>query len=64
MFRPWPRGSATPTAGLASPFNAHQSQYVGSRFFGYNSPATIARELFKPSTDAGRRLGSILKKNF
>jgi len=28
-------------------------------FFGYNSPAAIARELFKPSTDAARLLGSI-----
>ena len=46
------------------PFNAHQSQYVGSRFFGYNSPAAAAREVFKPSTDAGRLLGSILKKFF
>ena len=26
------------------PFNAHQSQYMGSRFFSYNSPATITRE--------------------
>jgi len=46
------------------PFNAQPSQYVGARFFGYNSPATIARELFKPSTDAGKRLGSIKKKIF
>jgi len=46
------------------PFTAHQSHYSGSRLFGYNLPATIARELFKPSTDAGRLLGSILKKNF
>jgi len=50
--------------GHLKPFNAHQSQYVGSRFFGYNSPATIARELFKPSTDAARFFGSILKKIF
>ena len=41
------------------PFNAHQSQYIGPRFFGYNSPAAAAREVFKPSTDAGRLLGSI-----
>ena len=34
------------------PFNAHQSQYVGSRFFGYISPAAAAREVFKPSTDS------------
>jgi len=45
-------------------FNAHQSQYVGSRFFGYNSPAAAAREVFKPSTDAGRLFGSIKKKIF
>jgi len=42
-----------------SPFNAHESQYIGSRFFGYNSPATIARELLKRFTDAGRLRGSI-----
>jgi len=30
-------------------------------FFGYNSPATLARELFTPSTDAARLLGSIKK---
>jgi len=30
-------------------------------FFGYNSPAAIARELFKPSTDAASLLGSIKK---
>jgi len=47
-----------------TPFNAHQSQYVGYRFFGYNSLATIVGELFKPSTDAGRLLGSIFKKIF
>jgi len=33
------------------------------RFFGYNSPAAIAGELFKPSTDAASLLGSY-KKNF
>jgi len=33
-------------------------------FFGYNSPAAIARELFKPSTDAASILGSIKKKFF
>jgi len=39
---------------------------MGASFFGYNSPATItvARELFKPSTDAERLLGSIKKKFF
>ena len=49
---------------LCKPFNAHQSQYIGPRFFGYNSPAAAAREVFKPSTDAGRLLGSIFKKIF
>ena len=46
------------------PFNAHQSQYIGPRFFGYNSPATIARELLKRFTDAGRLRGSIFLKIF
>jgi len=36
---------------------------MGSYFFGYNSPAAIARELLKPSTDAASLLGSN-KKNF
>jgi len=45
------------------PFNDHASQYIGARFFGYNSPAAIARELFKPSMDATSLLDSI-KKNF
>ena len=31
-------------------------------FFGYNLPAAIARELFKPSTDAASLLGCIKKK--
>jgi len=43
----------------SQPFNAHESQYIGPRFFGYNSPATIARELLKRFTDAGRLRGSI-----
>ena len=46
------------------PFNDGASQSVGSSFFGYTSPAAIARELFKPSTDAARLLGSIKKKFF
>jgi len=33
-------------------------------FFGYNSPAAIARELFKPSTDPTSLLGSIKKNCF
>jgi len=40
------------TASLAVVFNAHQNPYIGSRFFGYNSPAAAAREVFKPSTDS------------
>jgi len=50
--------------GGVSPFNAHQNPYIGPRFFGYNSPAAAAREVFKPSTDAGRLFGSIFKKIF
>ena len=46
------------------PFNDHRSQLNGSRFFCYNSPAAAAREVFKPSTDAESRLGSIQKKIF
>jgi len=45
------------------PFNDRARQWIGACFFGYNSPAAIARELFKPSTDAARLLGSI-EKNF
>jgi len=37
---------------------------MGASFFGYNSPAAIARELFEPSTDVARLLGSIKKKKF
>jgi len=37
---------------------------MGSYLFGYNSPAAIAGELFKPSTDAASLLGSIKQKNF
>ena len=33
------------------------------KFFCYNSPATIVRDLFKPCTDAASLLGSI-KKNY
>jgi len=32
--------------------------------FGYNSPATIARELFKPSTDSASLVVSSQKKIF
>jgi len=37
---------------------------MGAYFFRYYSPAAIARELFKPSTDAASRLGSIKKTFF
>ena len=33
-------------------------------FLGYNSPAAIVRELFKPSTDAASLLRSIKKTFF
>ena len=43
----------------ASRLSHFRDMYV----FYYNSPAAIARELFKPSTDAASLVGSI-KKNF
>jgi len=43
------------------PFNDRARQYIGACFFGYNSPAAITTEFFKPSTDA-ESLGSIKKK--
>ena len=46
------------------PFNDHQNHYNGSCFFCYNLPDANAREVFKPTTDAGSLLGSIKKKNF
>ena len=46
------------------PFNAHASQYVGARFFGYNSPAAAAREVFKPSTHSASLVVPSQKKNF
>jgi len=49
---------------LQDPFNDRTSQFIGAGLFGYNSPATIARELFKASTDAARLLGSIKKQFF
>jgi len=36
----------------------------GYNCFGYNSPAAIAIELFKPSTGAASLLGTIKKKLF
>ena len=44
---------------LLKPFNDHAGHYNGPCFFGYNSPAATARELFKPSTDVTSLLGSI-----
>jgi len=44
------------------PLNAHASHLNGRHFFGHNTPAAAAREVFKPSTDAESLLGSI-KKN-
>jgi len=48
--------------GTFKPFNAHASHYSDIHIFGYNSPADIARELFKLSTDEASLLGTI-KKN-
>jgi len=31
---------------VLKPFNDHVHQQIGARFFGYNSPAAIAKELF------------------
>ena len=45
-------------------FNAHQSELIGSRFFGYNSPAAAAREVFKPSTDSASLVVPGQKKFF
>jgi len=50
-------------AGL-KPFKDRARQYIGACFFSYNSPVAIARELFKPSTDAASLLGSIKRKFF
>jgi len=47
--------------GTFKPFNAHASHYSDIHIFGYNSPADIARELFKPSTDEASLLGPIKK---
>jgi len=38
------------------PFNARAGHHRGRHFFGHNSPAAIARELFKPSTDSASLL--------
>jgi len=44
------------------PFNDRKSQYIGFRFFGYNSPAAIAREVFKPSMLSASLVVSSQKK--
>ena len=41
------------------PSNALAGDYSGRYVFGYNSPAAISRELFKPSADAASLLDSI-----
>jgi len=40
------------------------SQFIGSPCFGHKSPATRARELFKPFTDSASLLVDIEKKIF
>jgi len=45
------------------PFNDRSSQHIGAPFFGHKSPATRARELFKPSTDSAS-LGVKIEKKF
>jgi len=52
---------------LNSPFKSRNRQTFGvdlKRFKRYDSPATIATELFKPSTDSASRLVSIKKNLF
>jgi len=49
---------------LVVPFESSARQNFGEafkRFESYNSPATIATELFKPSTDSASLLVSIKK---
>ena len=47
---------------LFLPFNDSAGQYIGRYIFVNNSPASIARELPKPFTDAASFPGSIKKK--
>jgi len=47
-----------------NPLTTARTNRLACAFFGYNSPAAIARELFKPSTDAQSLLGSIKNKFF
>ena len=53
------KGSKSRSLATPGSFNAHASHYSALYFFGYNSPADIARQLFKPSTDAASLLVSI-----
>ena len=48
----------------SQPFNDRAHQDIGAPFFGHKSPAAIARELFKPSTDSASLLVDIKKKSF
>jgi len=57
----WPQKSRSIAAIKGWPFNAHAGHLSGRDFFGHNSPAAAAREVFKPSKDAASLLGSIKK---
>ena len=46
---------------VLKPFNDHVHQQIGARFFGYNSPAAIAKELFNLRM---RQVFLVLLKNF
>jgi len=46
---------------LSFPLSVLSGHPSGRHFFGRNSPAAIAREVFKPSTDAASLLVSIKK---
>jgi len=51
-------------SGWVTPFYALAGHYDGRYFFGHNSPAARARELFKLSTDSGSLLVYFEKKIF
>jgi len=42
----------TAISAIQATFNAPASHLSGRHFFGHNSPAAAAREVFKPSTDS------------
>ena len=48
---------------FSKPFNDRVGLHIGRHILGNNSPASIARELFKPSTDSASLTVSI-KKNY